>query len=239
MRRIRQTDPSYIGTGLQAAMLGASEARAAQVAATHAVDCAKAFETWTAGTDHESQAYVEQVGYTPLTYGADMVRPDLAGIPDERLPNGVEIRSVEDQHLRAIFESGEEAFLDHWGAAEPEPEDYKRFLEFEHNDQTLWKVAWAEDEVVGQVRSFIAKAENEHFRRNRGYAEFISTTLEWRKQGIATALICASLRELRDRGMNEAALGVHTENPTGAFTLYQNLGFQEIFRWTTYGKAVT
>ncbi len=48
-----------------------------------------------------------------------MVRPDLASILDARLPNGVEIRSVEDQHLRAIFESGEAAFLDHGGQPNP------------------------------------------------------------------------------------------------------------------------
>ena len=233
-----RTDPSYFDTGLQATMLVACEARAGQVAQAHEIDSPKAFETWTAGTDIESRVHVESVGYAPLTHGADMVRPDLEAIPEESLPTGVEIRAVEDGHLPAIFEASEDAFLDHWGAAEPEPEDYQRFLEFEHNDQTLWQVAWSGDHVVGQVRSFIAEAENEHYRRRRGYTGFISTDRAWRKQGIATALICESMRELRDRGMTEAALGVHTENPTGAFDFFQALGFQETFRWTTYGKAI-
>lgn len=231
-----RTDPSFFGTGLQAAMLDACETRAAQVAQTHDIDSPKAFETWTAGSDNESRAHVESVGYEPLVHGADMVRPNLEEIQKAPLPSGVEIRSVEDGHLRAIFEAGEDAYLDHWGAAEPQPEDYQRFLEFEYNDQTLWKVAWAGDQVVGQVRSFIAEAENEHHRRRRGYTEFISTDRAWRNKGIATALICRSLGELRDRGMTEAALSVHGDSPTGAFDLYRALGFHETFRWTTYGK---
>ena len=45
---------------------------------------------------------------------------------------------------------------------------------------------------------------------------------------MAKALICQSLRVLRDRGMHEAALGVHTENPTGAFQLYLSLGYEVV-----------
>ena len=35
-----------------------------------------------------------------------------------------------------------------------------------------------------------------------------------------------SLQELGDRGMTEAALGVDTNNPGGAFQLYTGLGFR-------------
>ena len=39
-------------------------------------------------------------------------------------------------------------------------------------------------------------------------------------------MLAASLRELKARGMTEAALGVDTSNPGGAFQLYTKLGFQ-------------
>jgi ribosomal protein S18 acetylase RimI-like enzyme len=35
-----------------------------------------------------------------------------------------------------------------------------------------------------------------------------------------------ALREVRDRGMTEAALSVDTNNPGGAFQLYTSLGFE-------------
>jgi ribosomal protein S18 acetylase RimI-like enzyme len=38
--------------------------------------------------------------------------------------------------------------------------------------------------------------------------------------------------------MTEAALGVHTENPTGAFRLYESLGYEVRERYTTFQQPV-
>jgi ribosomal protein S18 acetylase RimI-like enzyme len=121
---------------------------------------------------------------------------------------------------------------------EPEEGDWVQFLEFPHRDETLWKVAWDGDRIAGQVRSFVNQRENEEFGRKRGWTEFISTAREWRGRGVATALICESLRELQRRGMEEAALGVHVENPHGAFRLYQKLGFEVVSRGAEYERAL-
>jgi ribosomal protein S18 acetylase RimI-like enzyme len=34
------------------------------------------------------------------------------------------------------------------------------------------------------------------------------------------------MRMFRDMGMDEVTLGVHTTNPTGAFALYEGLGYE-------------
>ena len=186
----------------------------------------KVFEGFAdAQTQPEIVAAYEARGYRPITYVADMVRPHLEDVPAWSLPGGVEIRPVAESHLRAIWEADREAFRDHWGASEPTESDYQRFLEDPNRDVSLWKVAWAGDRVVSQVRSFIKPAENQVHGRGRGYTEAISTVRDFRRQGIARSLICASFEELKARGMTEAALGVHTENPNGAFTLYEDLGF--------------
>lgn len=52
------------------------------------------------------------------------------------------------------------------------------------------------------------------------------------------ALIVESIRELASRGMTEVALGVHTENPNGAFDLYAGLGYEVVSTWTTYRKPL-
>ncbi len=86
---------------------------------------------------------------------------------------------------------------------------------------------------------FAANAdENAELGQQRGWTEDISTRRDWRKQGVARALICASLRELKTRGMTEAALGVHTENPTGAFQLYESLGYVVTERYTTFRQPL-
>ena len=55
---------------------------------------------------------------------------------------------------------------------------------------------------------------------------------------MAKALIVESIRELAARGMTEVALGVHTENPTGAYQLYGSLGYEVSRTWTTYRKPL-
>jgi ribosomal protein S18 acetylase RimI-like enzyme len=55
---------------------------------------------------------------------------------------------------------------------------------------------------------------------------------------VAKALIVESIRELAARGMTDVALGVHTENPNGAYDLYSGLGYEVIATWTTYRKPL-
>ena len=55
---------------------------------------------------------------------------------------------------------------------------------------------------------------------------------------MASALICATLRSFKERGLEEAALGVHVENATGAYRLYQRLGFEVITTGTVYERPI-
>jgi len=71
-----------------------------------------------------------------------------------------------------------------------------------------------------------------------GYTEYISTHAHWRNRGIAGALLAESLRELKSRGMTEAALGVDTSNPGGAFQLYTKLGFELRSYEAVYAKPI-
>ena len=93
-------------------------------------------------------------------------------------------------------------------------------------DTNLWRVAWDGDEVAGSVMTFVWPEENERLGLSRGWLEHVSVRRAWRKRGLATALIADSLRVLRDLGLAEAALGVDSQNPTGALRLYESLGFR-------------
>lgn len=177
---------------------------------------------------------LERRGYSPGQHDAELVRPDLDDIPARELPEGLELRPVEESQLRAIFEADRDAFKDHWGSRQSGEGAWKSFLSFSLRDESLWKVAWDGNRVVGQVRGFVSPEENERFDRRRGWAEFISTAPDWRGRGVAGALICATLREFKARGLEEAALGVHIENQTGALSLYEGLGFVVVSTSTFY-----
>ena len=198
----------------------------------------KVLEAWAGNRNEAATALIGAAGYEPVTYMAEMVRPSVDDLPDHALPEGVEIRPARDEDLRAIWEADMDAFRDHWGYVEPTEAGYERFLAFPYNDLSLWKIAWDDEGVAGQVKSFIDTAQNDEFDRKRGWTEAISTSRRWRRRGVAKALIVESIRELADRGMTEVALGVHTENPNGAYDLYESLGYEVVGTWTTYRKPL-
>lgn len=231
-------DPEYQGRGIGTSFLTWSESRLVDIAAGHGPGSDRYFQVFANDVNTGARHLFVAAGYTPFTYGAEMVRPTVTDLPEFRLPAGLEIRPVTEDHLRAIWEADTEAFRDHWGYVAPTEDGYRQFLDFPHTDTTLWKVAWDDDRVAGQVRSFINPRENDEYGRRRGYTEFISTAREWRGKGVAKALIVASIEELAGRGMEEVALGVHTENPNGAYQLYESLGYRVVVSSTVYRKSL-
>ena len=236
-RQVCFLDPAFGGRGIGSAFFAWNDARLREIAAEHdAPD--KLLEAWANDRNTAATALIRSAGFAPITYAAEMVRPSVDDLPDHPLPNGVEIRPASEDQLRTIWEADVEAFRDHWGYVEPTEASYAHFLAFPHNDLTLWKIAWDDEGVAGQVRSFIDAPQNVEHGLRRGWTESISTARRWRRRGLAKALIVESIRELAGRGMTDVALGVHTENPNGAFDLYAGLGYEVVGTWTTYRKPL-
>jgi mycothiol synthase len=231
-------DPAYRGRGIGTALVEWDTARLREIAAEHDDTPERLFETWLNDKNIAATALIREAGFEPITYSATMVRPTVDDLPDHRLPERLEIRAVREEDIRTIWDADVEAFRDHWGYVEPTEEDYVRFREFQYLDPSLWKIAWDDEGVAGQVKSFIDTAQNEEYGRARGWTEAISTSRRWRRRGVAKALIVESIRELAAHGMTEVALGVHTENPNGAYELYASLGYEVVTTWTTYRKPL-
>jgi ribosomal protein S18 acetylase RimI-like enzyme len=232
-------DPTVQGRRVGSTLLAWNEARLREIAAGHDDPPEKVFEVWANDGKAAARALFAAAGYEPFTYAAEMVRPSVEDLPDQALPHGLEIRPARDEDLRTIWEADIEAFRDHWGFVEPTEAGFQRFLAFPYNDPSLWKIAWDDDGVAGQVRSYIDPNQNAEFGRLRGWTENISTARRCRRRGVAKALIVESIRELAARGMTEVALGVHTENPNGAYDLYAGLGYEVTATWTTYRKLLS
>jgi GNAT superfamily N-acetyltransferase len=167
-----------------------------------------------------------------------MVR-GLDDIPECPLPAGVTSQPVADDQLRAIWEAHGAGNRDDPDFVEPTEDDWVGFRDEAAQGTGLWQVAWAGDVAVGQVRTRPAPdADNERRGRRRALTEDISTRPEWRRHGIASALICASLRQLAALGYDEAALGADAESPTRARQLYARLGYRPSLSMTRYHLAV-
>ena len=91
--------------------------------------------------------------------------------------------------------------------------------------------------AVGSINA-ISRDQNEALGVRRGWLHQVFTRRQWRRRGVARATIARSLVNFRDRGMEEAALGVDAENPLGAFGLYESLGFGVTDRFTALRKPL-
>lgn len=198
---------------------------------------------------HVHHSYVQQgedararllqaIGYAPVRHFFEMLHTQLDAVPDFPMHQGLELRPVLPEHYRAIWDAHHTAFEDHWGTAPPLPRDYGTWLESKVFQPARWQVAWAGDQVAGQIRTYINEDENRRLSRRRGYTEFVSVGRKWRRRGLARALIARSLRLLADEGMEESALRVDAENLTGANRVYADCGFGVVKRDTVYRKAL-
>ena len=231
--------PEWRRKGIGTAMLKHGESRLREIAATHPQDGPRAFQVfYVSDTEKGTLALLESAGYTPIRYGFQMVRDLSEPFPDAPMPEGLEVRPVEKEHLRAIFDADMEAFRDHWGFSPPTENRYLGWINQPDFNPSLFKVAWDGDQVAGAVQNFINAKENVEYNRKRGYTEGIFTGRPWRKRGLARSLIVQSMKMFKEMGMTETALGVDAENTSGALRLYQSVGYRQVKKGITLRKMM-
>ncbi len=177
-------------------------------------------------------------GYRMTRYGFEMRRRVDDPIPDVALPPGLEVRPVQPEDHRTIWDADVQAFRDHFEAAVRTEADFENWITSPTLDTSLWQVAWAGDEVAGSVMTSINAEENEKLGVKIAWLDHISVRRPWRKQGVASALMASTLSILRDRGIEIAALGVDAENPTGALRVYEAMGFARHKTGISYRKPL-
>ncbi|MEX2323504.1 MAG: GNAT family N-acetyltransferase [Acidimicrobiia bacterium] len=231
MEQFGWIDPRARGRGLGTAMLEWCEDRLREIAGGTPHDGPTEFRSWYDERETEKQALLTDHGYSVSEVDAEMTRSLDEPIPDRPLPDGLRIVPKTIDDAREVFDADTEAFRDHVGFAEASEEDYQDFLTGHYSkNPSLWKVAEDGEGIAGMVLNYVDEAHNDKFGRRRGITESISTQRRWRGKGLAKALIAESMRMFKDIGMTEVALGVHTTNPTGAFQLYQGLGYEVVAR---------
>jgi mycothiol synthase len=228
--------PEWWRKGIGRAMLHWGENRLRDIAATHPNEGLRFFEGFATDNQTGKIALFTAEEYTPARYFYAMVRPNMDNISDHPLPDCIEVRTPKPEHYRLVWEEMQDAFQDHWGYHRESDQSYQNWLESSEFQPELWQIAWDGSTVVGTVLGYINRAENETFGRKRGYTEEITVKREYRKRGIARVLIARGLHALKDAGMNEAALGVDSENVSGATRLYEAMGYHPVSKSVTMRK---
>jgi mycothiol synthase len=233
-------DPDWQGRGLGRALLSRGEARLREVAAGHPADAPKFFTVYAPRRRVRKIALFEKEGYSAVRHSFDMERSLAGSLPEAPLPAGLALRPVRPEDLRAIWDANEEAFRDHWGFTPQSEAAFEGWRSDPRFDHRLWQVAWdtASGQVAGVAINVINPALNAEFGRELGTVEELSVRRPWRGRGLGRALLAHSLGALQARGMTVAAIGVDSENATGALQLYTGVGFQTVTGSVILRKAL-
>ncbi len=222
---IFRVDPAWQAKGIEQALIEWGESRGRHYASELPGGKAGFLLVFCRETDQTRLQVLTGLGYEIKRYYHSMSR-DLVDLPEKPLPEGITVSPTLPKDYRNVWDAANEAFMDEYGAADPTEAWYQGYLASPNFQPILWQVAWDGDEVVGSVQNYISLEENELERRHRGYTESISVLREWRGRGIASALICRSMKMFRLLNMDEVALTADTQNPTGAMRLYTALGYR-------------
>jgi ribosomal protein S18 acetylase RimI-like enzyme len=90
--------------------------------------------------------------------------------------------------------------------------------------------------VVGVCRNGEFPGDEAVTGRRDGWILTVSVVRSHRKRGIASALLVASLAAFQRAGFTHSALGVDSENPTGAYGVYERLGWRRIHRVVVFQR---
>lgn len=231
--------PQWRGMGIRQAMLGYLEQRAVQISEQKAHSAEQYIQAGAGEAEIDWTRLLTRSGFKPVRWEYEMIRSLEEDLPVHPIPEGFDVRPVQESEIETIWTAAAEAFADHWGETDwftpatlAEWRESPRFL------PELWQVAWHGDEVAGMVLNEFNEAENDEYHRKRGYTETICVRKPWRGKGLAKALISLSLHMWKERGMQEACHGVDAENETGALQLYKDLGYEVSRTYTTYRKPL-
>jgi ribosomal protein S18 acetylase RimI-like enzyme len=232
-----EVDPAFRRRGIGRALLEEGKRRHRELAATDGSTLPRIFGSWSSEPQAGARALLESDGFETARWFFEMVRPNLADVPEQALPDGLELRPIDRSLAKPVWDAVVEAFADHWGGFDGSDENLQRWLANPNTDLSLWVIAFDRDEVAGGIINGIDREQNAALGIQRGWLNSVFTRRAWRRRGLATALISRSLLLLRERGMTSAALGVDADNPTGALGLYEGIGFAVDIRSMAWRKA--
>ena len=181
------------------------------------------------------ESLVRRAGFTAERWYADMERP-LAGLPEVPPVPGVDLVPYTEDRDDEVRRAHNAAFTDHHGSAERDETAWRAWFTGQRAFRPdLSVLALIDGAVAGYVLTYVYDADTRATGVQQAHLGQLGVLRPARGRGVASAAIVAALRAGAAAGCDTAGLQVDTENPTGAFGLYQRLGFAPIrtrVQWT-------
>jgi GNAT superfamily N-acetyltransferase len=169
-------------------------------------------------------------GYLPIRYFSTMDRPyDAAPIPPGPVPDGFDVIPFLPAYDESLRLAHNEIFVDHWGTSPKDADDWKRWFTGHHAFRPgLSYLVVDGNRIAAYTLAYEFEADTEHTGVRTLWAGQVGTRREYRGQGLARAALTAVLRAGASAGFERSSLGVDADSPTGAFRLYENLGYRRV-----------
>ncbi|WP_456278761.1 GNAT family N-acetyltransferase [Bacillus sp. AK128] len=161
------------------------------------------------------------------------MRIDLVEMPESvSIPDGLIIRPYEHKLDAILLHSAhQEVFKDTRDFTTQSYEEWIMKKSTPNYDQSLWFVAYAENELVGFI---ICKI----FDGKDIYIDLLGVKRPWRKHGLGLTLINTVFRESFERGNKTVLISVDSNSLTKANLLYEKAGFKPIFEVALFQKNI-
>lgn len=215
------------------------EARGRQIAASYDDGLPVWLEASTEDGHPGRVALFAASGYTPLRHWFEMRRDLAQPVADVPPPAGLELCAWDPDRDEAVRAAHNEAFADHWGSEPRSADDWRLWVTGHRNFRPdLSLLALDGDEVAGYLLAAYYPQDAEASGLREAWVNTVGVRRPWRRRGCAAALLTANMRAATAAGLQYAALGVDTANPSGALGVYERLGFETVKRTTSYAKQL-
>ncbi len=231
--------PSLSGKGIGSALLKWEEERARKNVSLAAKDARVMMVQYIFSTHQEAATLLRANGFEHVRTSLQM-RIDMDEQPEYQPIDGIVIRPIHwETEFRKLAAAVHESFQDHWGFAREPIEEYTKRWETSlinepDFDPSLCLAAFEGDEIVGACVNHPKTEEDPA----QGWIGTLGVRRQWRRRGVAMALLKYSFAEFYRRGQRKAGLTVDSQSLTGATRLYERAGMRLARAYDRYEKEL-
>lgn len=217
--------PAYRGRGIGRELIRWQHGRARQQLAASELPLPGWILAYAEERSEATHRQFERVGLSRTRYFVKLERDLADPIPDAELPEGLRLVPATRDDAARFLEAKNASFRDHWGSQPTSEEQWQAIMELPTTRFDLSFLALDGERVAGFVLTDVNPEDFERQGFVGGYIGLVGTIREWRRRGVAPALLATALRAAKADGQERVTLDVDTENPSGALGLYTRLGF--------------
>lgn len=219
--------PLWRGRGIGGALFGWQVARSAAQLAEYDLGLPGWSMVYVSAENAALRRLAEAAGLSLQRYFAEMEHPLEEPIEVVDPPEGVRIVHCTEDYYERARQARNDAFRDHWGTQPNTKERWNRLVRGGHFRTGLSFLAVTDEggkheRVVGFALATVTEPSED------GYIELVGVVRDWRRRGLAPALLTRQLAAHREAGTPRVRLEVDSASPTDANGLYERLGFRTI-----------